>query len=75
MIELRDYQAAAVAAVERAYAQGRRRVVVTLPCGAGRLWHVLVGECWSGLHTAWASRTPGTPPCYACTCCVAPALS
>ena len=35
-VQLRDYQTAAIAAGQRAYAQGRRRVVVTLPTGAGK---------------------------------------
>jgi superfamily II DNA or RNA helicase len=35
-IPLRPYQEAAIAALRLAHAQGRRRVVVVLPCGAGK---------------------------------------
>ena len=36
MIELRDYQLAAVATVQRAFADGRARMTVELPTGTGK---------------------------------------
>lgn len=36
MLELRDYQTAAVEALRRAYAEGRRRILLVAPTGAGK---------------------------------------